>query len=97
MSRPSSYPMDLPDLMALAEELGQFGYEDTDDPIYADDRNFYKVEKWSKDGQRIEDMLHASNSIQKAREIFRAFVKKRPRVRLTIRQGIRVLERWPKG
>jgi hypothetical protein len=24
-----------------------------DDPLYADRRNFYKVEKWSKDGQRI--------------------------------------------
>jgi hypothetical protein len=27
--------------------------EETDDPLYADRRNFYKVEKWSKDGQRV--------------------------------------------
>jgi hypothetical protein len=26
--------------------------EETDDPHYADRRNFYKVEKWSRDGQR---------------------------------------------
>jgi hypothetical protein len=27
----------------------------TDDPRYADRRTFYKVEKWSRDGQRIEE------------------------------------------
>jgi hypothetical protein len=27
--------------------------DETDDPLYADRRNFYKVEKWSKDGQRM--------------------------------------------
>jgi hypothetical protein len=25
--------------------------EETFDPLYADDRNFYKVEKWSRDGK----------------------------------------------
>jgi hypothetical protein len=24
--------------------------EETDEPLIADDRNFYKVEKWTKDG-----------------------------------------------
>jgi len=27
--------------------------EETDDLLYSDQRNFYKVEKWSRDGQRI--------------------------------------------
>ncbi len=27
--------------------------EETDDPLYADRRNFYKVEKWSRDGLRM--------------------------------------------
>ena len=27
--------------------------EETDDPHYADRRNFYKVEKWSRDGLRV--------------------------------------------
>jgi hypothetical protein len=25
-------------------------HEETGDPLYADRRNFYKVEKWSRDG-----------------------------------------------
>ena len=25
-------------------------HEETDSPTYADDRNFYKVEKWTRDG-----------------------------------------------
>jgi hypothetical protein len=28
--------------------------EETFDPLYADDRNYYKVEKWSRDGHRVE-------------------------------------------
>jgi hypothetical protein len=28
--------------------------EDTDNPFHADDNNFYKVEKWSSDRQRID-------------------------------------------
>jgi len=29
-----------------------WSHEEADDPLYADQRNFYKVEKWSRDGQR---------------------------------------------
>jgi hypothetical protein len=32
--------------------------EETDDPHYADRRNFYKVEKWSRDGLRVELVLY---------------------------------------
>jgi hypothetical protein len=28
--------------------------QETDDPHYADRRNFYKFERWSRDGLRIE-------------------------------------------
>jgi hypothetical protein len=38
----------------------------TDDPGFADRRNFYKVEKWSRDGQRIEELLFAGNSAEQA-------------------------------
>ena len=31
--------------------------EETDNPVYADRRNFYKVEKWSQDWLRVELML----------------------------------------
>jgi hypothetical protein len=30
--------------------MNDWSDETTDDPLYADDRNFYKVEKWTKDG-----------------------------------------------
>jgi hypothetical protein len=33
--------------------------EETDNQLRADDRNFYKVEKWWRDGQRVERMLWA--------------------------------------
>jgi hypothetical protein len=36
--------------------------EETDDPLYADDRNFYKVELWTKDEQRVLHMLYAGNN-----------------------------------
>jgi hypothetical protein len=28
-------------------------HEETDSPTYADDRDFYKVEKWTKDGAKV--------------------------------------------
>jgi hypothetical protein len=36
-----------------------------DDPLHADRRNFYKVKKWSGDGQRIEELLFAGSSLAK--------------------------------
>jgi hypothetical protein len=27
---------------------------ETDNPLLADDRNFYKVEKWTKDGTKVD-------------------------------------------
>jgi hypothetical protein len=62
-----------------------WSHEETDDPLHADRRNFYKVEKWSRDGQRVEEM----------QRIFERFITKRPRSRLTIRQRTRVLQEWP--
>ena len=64
-------------------------------PLYADRCNFYKVDKWSRDGQRIEGMLFAENSLAKAQRNFESFIKRRPRSRLTIRQRSGVLQEWP--
>jgi hypothetical protein len=62
-----------------------------------DDRhNFYKVEKWSRDGLRVELMLYGSNNLDKARRIFERTTKHRPGIRLTIRQRMRVLDEWPR-
>jgi hypothetical protein len=64
--------------------------------LYADLRNFYKVEAWSRDGMHIDALLYAGNNLDKAREIFVTSVKHRPRIRLTIRQRTRVLDQWPR-
>jgi hypothetical protein len=70
--------------------------DETNDPLIADNRNFYKVEKWTKDGSKVDHMLYAGNSLDKAREVFAAAIHHRPRIRLTIRQRSLVLEQWPK-
>jgi hypothetical protein len=68
--------------------------DETDDPNYADQRNFYKVERWTRDGLHITDLLYAGNDLEKAREIFNAAKKLRPGRPYTIRQGVRALANW---
>jgi hypothetical protein len=72
-----------------------FAAEETDNPNIAAVRNYFKVELWSKDGQCIERMLHAGNRIEKARAVFDDAVRHRPGGRYMIRQGARVLRKWP--
>jgi hypothetical protein len=61
--------------------------------LYADDRNFYKVESGpGRHAHRIA-CYYAGNNLDKARKIFVAAVKHRPRIRFTIRQGIPVTNR----
>jgi hypothetical protein len=72
-----------------------FAAETTTDRDYANQRNFYKVELWTKDDQRVERLLHAGNRIDAARAVFNEAVRHRPRGRYTIRQRCRVLEQWP--
>ena len=69
--------------------------EETNNPLRADDRNFYKVEKWTKDGLHVEAMICAGNNLDKAGKLFADTIKHRPRIRLTIRQRTRVLQQWP--
>jgi len=69
--------------------------EETNDPLIADHRNFYKVEKWTKDGSKIDSMLWAGSSLDKARQIFAEAISHRPRIRLTMRQRTRVIEQHP--
>jgi hypothetical protein len=72
-----------------------FAAETTTDRDYANQRNFYKVELWTKDDQHVERLLHAGNRIDAARAVFNAAVRHRPRGRYTIRQRCRVLAQWP--
>jgi hypothetical protein len=69
--------------------------EKTDDPLVADRRNFFKVELWTRDGQHVERLLFAGNNLDKARALFAAFGKTRPRARLMIRQRSRVVAERP--
>jgi hypothetical protein len=69
--------------------------EETNDPIVADVRNFYKVEKWTQDGMKVDSLLYAGNNLSKAQEIFANAINHRPRIRITIRQKTRILQRWP--
>jgi hypothetical protein len=75
--------------------MNDWSDEETNDSLIADDRNFYKLEKWTKDGSRVERMLYAGSNLDRAKEFFAAAVKHRPRIRLTIRQRTRVLREWP--
>jgi hypothetical protein len=72
-----------------------FGDQETDDAVYADTRNFYKVERWTDDDQHVDQLLYAGNRLETARAKFDAVVKHRPGGRYTIRQRIRVLAKWP--
>ena len=70
-------------------------HEETDSPAYADDHNFYKVEKWTRDGTKVDSLLYAGNNLRRARTVFERSIKHRPRIRLTIRQRTRLLDQWP--
>jgi hypothetical protein len=65
------------------------------DPLVADLHNFYKVEKWTRDGTNVDSLFYAGNSLGRARSVFEHAIKHRTRIRLTIRQRTRVLGQWP--
>jgi hypothetical protein len=54
-----------------------------------------EVELWTEDSTKIERMLFAGSNLDKARALFEREIKRRPRIRLTIRQRTRVLDAWP--
>jgi len=68
---------------------------ETTDPLYADQRNFYKVELWNGDGRDMARILYAGDRITIAAAAFDVAVKHRPRGRYTLRQRARVLRKWP--
>jgi hypothetical protein len=46
-----------------AERPCPIEHEETTDPPVADVRNFYKVEKWTRDGTKVDSLLYAGNSL----------------------------------
>ena len=75
--------------------MNDWSDEETAEPLIADHRNYYKVEKWTRDGTKVDTLLWAGSNLSKAQSIFDAAVKHRPRIHLTIRQRTRVLSQWP--
>ena len=86
-----------PGAAACSCHVSDWSDEERHDPLYADDRAFYKVEQWRRDGLHVERLLHAGNNLAKAEDIFARAVRHRPRIRLTIRQRTRVLRQFPDG
>jgi hypothetical protein len=39
--------------------------EETNEPLLSDHRNFYKIEKWTKDGTKVDCMVYAGSSLEK--------------------------------
>jgi hypothetical protein len=48
--------------------MSNWSDEETDEPLLADHRNYYKVEKWTKAG-RVERMPYAGSNLAKAQAI----------------------------
>jgi hypothetical protein len=61
-----------------------WSHEETNDSLQADRRNFYKVEKWSKDGLHVEELLFAGNNLEKAKRSVSVLYKSMPRFRIPL-------------
>ena len=53
---------------AGATHMNDQSDEETDDPLRADDRNFYKVEKWTRDGMRVDSLFYAGIVLARRRK-----------------------------
>jgi hypothetical protein len=73
----------------------QWSEEETDNPVYADTRGFFKVEQWTDDDLHIVRLIHAGNRIDRARSMFDTAISFDPARRYYTRQGIRVVAKWP--
>jgi len=69
--------------------------EETDNPVYADTRAFFKVEEWTADDLHVARLIYAGNRLERARDMFDAVIGFEPAGRYYIRQGIRVVDKWP--
>ena len=43
-------------------------------------RNFYKVEKWMRDGTKVDSLRYGGNNLDKAREVFDSAIRHRQRI-----------------
>jgi hypothetical protein len=56
----------------------------------------FKVERWNADDSHIEGVIAAADNVIVARAAFEAAVKAHPAARITLRDGIRVIEQHPR-
>jgi hypothetical protein len=82
-------------LLDIPDPLGPEEVEETDDPVYADQRSFFKVECWTAYDHRVAQLAFAGNRLERARQIFYNLVRRHPGSRFTIRQRSRVFAEWP--
>jgi hypothetical protein len=52
----------------------------------------FKVEEWDRDGNRIERVIARADNLIVGRRAYEAARRQYPKARLTLRQGIRVIE-----
>ena len=58
-----------------------------------DDDLPFKVEQWDRDGNRIEGVIARAANLIVGRRAYEAACRQYPEARLTLRQGIRVVEK----
>jgi hypothetical protein len=61
--------------------------------MHAGEPAAYKVEKWDWRDQHVEEIVASTSLIVVARAAFDAAVQQYPNARLTLRQGIRVIQK----
>jgi hypothetical protein len=64
--------------------------------VYADTRGFFKVEERTADDLHVARLIYAGNRLDRARDMFDAVIGFEPARHYYIRQGIRVVAKWPK-
>jgi hypothetical protein len=58
-----------------------------------DDELPFKIEQWDRDGNQIEHVIASAANVIVGRSAFEAARRQYPKARLTLRQGIRVIEK----
>ena len=61
-------------------------------PMATDEDLPFKVEEWHRDGNRIERVIARAANLVVGRRAYEAACRQYPKARLTLRQGIRVIE-----
>jgi hypothetical protein len=60
--------------------------------LAADDELPFKVEQWDRDGNRIERLIARAANLIVGRGAYEAACRVYPKARLTLRQGIRLID-----